>query len=118
MRTLAEAQVTITTLLPKTTRLALYLRWPVLSIRPGCIAANERVSWTKRSYLQSFDGGRMEWGILDAGSLELTDLELCAVVARYDTCLEKAFGPLSASSGMAIKTTSAAVAMVTAIALS
>jgi hypothetical protein len=66
--------------------------------------------------LQNFDGGRMEWRILEADTLEFTDFDPGVVVALYDTDLEKEFDLLSASGGMAIKTISAAIAAVTAIA--
>merc|ERR1712194_33427 len=76
----------------------------------------------ERSYLKNFEGGHMKWRTLDGGSLELRDSDSGAVVALYNTALEKAFDPLSASidplsgsGGMALKATSAAVAMAAAM---
>merc|ERR1719401_1037411 len=70
----------------------------------------------ERAYLKNFEGGRRRWAILDDGSLELRDTESGAVVALYDKGADEGadatFTTFSASSGMALSTASAAVAMV------
>lgn len=94
---------------------------PIESTRMYCGQQDDLMD-QERSYLKIFEGGHMKWRTLDGGSLELRDSDSGAVVALYNTALEKAFDPLSASidplsgsGGMTLKATSAAVAMAAAM---
>jgi hypothetical protein len=58
---------------------------PIDLTRMYCSQQDGTIDQERSYYLHNFDGGRMEWRILGAGTLEFTDSDSGVVVLLYDT---------------------------------